>query len=318
MLRRVLRGAGNEELLEVLGERVPGADLQSLLLEVYARRAATLAPGDVARQAQSNRLVRPSTVPPARMLAFDQLALATLPPEFEALELSPLSALGATSVLARLSQDQAVATARNVEVCSDPTNTLALEAAVRRRGLLKASPRSTERVRLATSHRVVRPQKIDLPAAWNHFRLLGLVTAGRDQGSRRCEAESLVEQIRAHVDVLAACRERGFRFTTIRVVLSSFEDAARHRFLDELVGAPLAAEYPDVVLESDHQRESGRAYYHPWCFQVHVAGDDGEEYFLSDGGTTDWTQRLLGDRKERLLISGMGSERLVHCLAPES
>ena len=31
---------------------------------------------------------------------------------------------------------------------------------------------------------------------------------------------------------------------------------------------------------------------------------------LVDGGFVDWTQRLLSDRKERLLISGIGTERL--------
>ena len=35
------------------------------------------------------------------------------------------------------------------------------------------------------------------------------------------------------------------------------------------------------------------------------------DYFLVDGGFTDWTQQLLSNRKERLLISGMGSERFV-------
>jgi hypothetical protein len=37
----------------------------------------------------------------------------------------------------------------------------------------------------------------------------------------------------------------------------------------------------------------------------------GTDYFIVDGGFTDWTQQLLSNRKERLLISGMGSERFV-------
>jgi|GEM_PF-4488011 len=37
------------------------------------------------------------------------------------------------------------------------------------------------------------------------------------------------------------------------------------------------------------------------------------DYFLVDGGFTDWTQKLLSNRKERLLISGLGSERLLTC-----
>ena len=39
----------------------------------------------------------------------------------------------------------------------------------------------------------------------------------------------------------------------------------------------------------------------------------GAEFFLADGGFTDWTRRLLSDRKERLLISGLGSERFILC-----
>ena len=31
---------------------------------------------------------------------------------------------------------------------------------------------------------------------------------------------------------------------------------------------------------------------------------------LGDGGFTDWTAQLLGNRKERLLVSGYGVDRL--------
>ena len=45
------------------------------------------------------------------------------------------------------------------------------------------------------------------------------------------------------------------------------------------------------------------------------AGRDarGTEHELADGGFTNWTQKLLSDKKERLLISGMGTER-IHAL----
>ena len=31
---------------------------------------------------------------------------------------------------------------------------------------------------------------------------------------------------------------------------------------------------------------------------------------LADGGSVDWTQKLLADRKERLVVGGISSERL--------
>jgi hypothetical protein len=34
---------------------------------------------------------------------------------------------------------------------------------------------------------------------------------------------------------------------------------------------------------------------------------------LIDGGFTDWTQQLMSNRKERLMTSGLGSERLCAC-----
>lgn len=38
---------------------------------------------------------------------------------------------------------------------------------------------------------------------------------------------------------------------------------------------------------------------------------DAEEREIGDGGFVDWTGKLTGNRKERLLISGFGVERLV-------
>jgi hypothetical protein len=38
---------------------------------------------------------------------------------------------------------------------------------------------------------------------------------------------------------------------------------------------------------------------------------DGGEWEIADGGFVDWTQRLLENKKERLLISGFGLEMLV-------
>jgi hypothetical protein len=34
---------------------------------------------------------------------------------------------------------------------------------------------------------------------------------------------------------------------------------------------------------------------------------------LIDGGLADWTQQLMNNRKERLMTSGLGSERLCAC-----
>ena len=55
----------------------------------------------------------------------------------------------------------------------------------------------------------------------------------------------------------------------------------------------------------------GQGYYSGVRFQMYARDQAGTEYFIVDGGFTDWTQQLLSNHKERLLISGMGSERFV-------
>ena len=45
------------------------------------------------------------------------------------------------------------------------------------------------------------------------------------------------------------------------------------------------------------------------CFKLGVLVD-GEPVEIGDGGMVDWTQRLLGNRKERLMTSGLSVERL--------
>jgi len=49
------------------------------------------------------------------------------------------------------------------------------------------------------------------------------------------------------------------------------------------------------------------------CFKLHATNESGDEVELADGGDTSWTRTLLGDEKERLVVSGLGVERL--CVA---
>lgn len=47
------------------------------------------------------------------------------------------------------------------------------------------------------------------------------------------------------------------------------------------------------------------SYYHGPTFGVSIAGTE-----VVEGGCVAWTQALLGDRKERLVVSGIGIELL--------
>ena len=67
----------------------------------------------------------------------------------------------------------------------------------------------------------------------------------------------------------------------------------------------------------DHARQHGRGYYRDLCFKVH-AHVRGELAEIADGGFTDWTRRLAASSKERLLISGIGLDRLAMFAAAAS
>lgn len=71
-----------------------------------------------------------------------------------------------------------------------------------------------------------------------------------------------------------------------------------------------------VLAEQFPERQSARNYYIDLSFQIFVADPAGEEHFLVDGGFTEWTQRLMANRKECFLSSGIGTERLCAIFAP--
>jgi len=307
VVRRVLRESG-EDLLEILSERLAPTDLQSLLLEVYRKRAEGIQPSQLLKQHEENRFVRPSVVSPITLLEFDRIAFSLADPQFEPIELAPLSPLGTTASLTTVSQNSVVPTARNTDVLSDPTNVMALECALRRKSL----PDKSTRLRLCCSERVTRGQSLPLPKSWAHFKLFALCSSGRDEGSHRFEVEELASHIDFHLRLLLALREQGFSIGRIRVAISNFGDWPQAY---EAVVSLLAHWESKVAIAPYQDRQSGRTYYYPLCFQIHAEDLEGTEYFLADGGNTDWTQQLLSNKKERLSISGIGTERLCSVFA---
>jgi hypothetical protein len=277
---RIVRESGVPDLVDVLAERLAPTDLQSLLLEVARRRAARLTPSDVLAHYERSRLVRPTSPE----LELEGLAWSLLRDGYEVLELSPVAPLGTVSALTGLSQDAALATVRGLEVVSDATNVLALEVALRRRNDRGST------VRVASSQRVLRTQAPDLPGFHPHFRLLALVAGGREP-----ESTLLVEQLDFYLRLLDAI---GAVDVTVRL---TDLDGPSADVVDEL-----RERHADVEIGLDPSREHGRGYYRTACFDVSSDG-----LSVVDGGFVDWTQRLLSDRKERLLISGAGVERLV-------
>ncbi len=86
--------------------------------------------------------------------------------------------------------------------------------------------------------------------------------------------------------------------------------AVRHAQLEAELLSPIRSAYERVQCDMDDSRTSGKGYYLDLCFHIYAAQPAGRQLELVDGGSVDWTQRLLSNAKERLVISGIGSDRV--------
>jgi hypothetical protein len=276
-----------------------GSDFASVMLEVVRRRAARETPASVLRRYGHDRFVRPGGTPWRSGRRVEDILLGALPPDVEVVTLAPLAPLGTHSVLATVSQHKVVTAVRACEVAADPTNALALEAAARRTEKPgNASGNAPGTVRLAAVQRVTRAQRF--PAGWSaHFGLFAMVTAGRDEGSSRFEEAALGGHLRVAVGGLRAAG------LPVEIALTPLSEAGER--IAAATTAELAAAPAGIV--TDRDRTSGRGYYRDLCFKVNALVNGVPEE-IGDGGFTDWTARLLANRKERLLISGYGVDRL--------
>ena len=314
LLDRILRKAQSPELMEALVNRLSLSDLQSLMLEVYRERAKKLSPRHLIVQYMQNRFTQPAKLSPQTSLEFDRLAYSLLPQDFETIELSPVCPLGTNSVVAPMDQNNTIITIRNTEVCSDCTNVLALECTLRRRAALSKNKRASKKIKLCASHRLLRCQTINEPGSYQHFRIFCLCTAGRDKGSFKFEIESLREHINFYILLLKESERLNLTLKDIRVYLIVY-DSQKLNLLQTKVVDVLKSKHADIEFNFNNDTDEGRNYYSGVRFQIYARDKSQTDFLLVDGGFTNWTQQLLSNKKERLLISGIGSERLCVCFA---
>jgi hypothetical protein len=300
-LKRILERFALGGAFDALVERMAGADLTTLLLEVMRLRASRVRPSDLVGKAARDRFTATAPVSLAALRRAEDAAIRAAAP-FEPLVLSPLAPFGLHSAIATVDQNKIVTTIRGNEVAADPTNALALEAAIQRKALLAAEAKSTAVVRLAAVQRVVRAQQISGPRSFAHFSLAGFVSAGRDVGNGAFESAALVDHLRVH----AACAIT-LGASHVRLAVSDFTDGLFRAALDAARAAVAGVEHIELALDPD--RESGRGYYEGLCFKS-FARFGTDEFEMGDGGNVDWTARFVGSAKERCFISGIGLDRL--------
>ncbi len=309
IINRILKETNIPNLLDVL-VNLDSPDLQSLLLEVYKEKTKKLTPKFLLEQYKQNRYVKKANVDTQKSLEFDRLAFSLLPKDFEVIELSPIAPLGTASIMGFVDQNNVLSTIRNNEVCSDSTNILALESVLKREKFKNNLKLLNEKVKFAASHRVVRCQVFkNLPHAFAHFRLFALTTSGRDIGSFIFELDSLIEHISYFINLFNLLSKIDLKISNMHVFLGIF-DKTRTEFIKNLINE-LSKKYPNVTFKIDESKKSN--YYQTAGYQIHAENNQKEMIFLVDGGFTNWTQKLSSNNKERFLISGLGSERLLYC-----
>lgn len=347
-----LRGslAGGDPLAAI--EALPVTDQRSLMLHLARTQASRRRPVDVLADRRDNDLFQPAPVD-ARLLHEVEGAALDAAAAFDVVTLPPIGPAAVNAVLGGLDPNLGLATVRGGEVLADPTSSLALEVALRRRAG-EAAPA------LAAKARVLRMQQA--PAGWHrHFGLFALASGGRTEpgdgfalGAVRAHlmvylgllerlrtAGRLVGSITVEVSdtagLAALCREAGVDVLDLaaewragerepeailaeasvnlpRFCETAPEDWTRLERISERVLGPLADAFPQARLGFRPGRLHAVGYYRGISFNID-AELGGASYSVADGGTVDWTQRLLSDRRERLLTSGIGTERVARLLS---
>lgn len=297
LIRHVIRRHSLEDAVKTLSQELNTSELTSILMHVFARRTEKVDTPAMTLAMSSDRFVQPSTISPAVYHAFDGKVWEMLPKDFEPIELSPLAPLGTVQSMAPVDSGQVVTTLRSYEVLSDPTNMLALIAAHRRRRIPGKQRTETH---LSASHRVVRAQLPQHPGHTASFRLLSMISAGRDSGSYIFETRWMAGHIQFYLDLIRSFPTS--EHVQCDVVIKAFADIGI-----EWDRIPIIGERDHVSISHQVVSMPGWSYYHPLRFQInlHVHG---QIINIADGGMVNWTQRLLSDKKERLLISGLGTE----------
>lgn len=271
------------------------SDLNTLLVELSRVRASAVKPARLMQRWSNDRYVRPSPSDPRKLWRVESRLWEMLPTYFDGVDLSPLTPLATCSGVALVDQNRIISTTRSTEVVSDPTNVLALEAAIRRKQN-RAQP-----IHLAACHRVIRAQPFEGEGQFQHFRLFALVSSARDRGSGSTEADLLLGHLRYWIDAITALAPD----VSVLAEFSPFDSPVlEERFHDTVLDAlePLPER---VSLRLDPDRQRARRYYATGALRIEVDGGE-----IGDGGLTDWTAKLMADNKERCLISCVATERL--------
>jgi predicted acetyltransferase len=306
IIRKILLKAGNPALFSDPAVKLSMSEINTLLLELFRTKVRDMRPVEILRQYEQNRFTKPSELDPVLVHRFTaDLLDAAVKYGYTALELSPVTVLGACSVIAPVDQNKVLSALRGTEVVSDATNALALYVCALKNW---EDRKKTERLRYCAVHRHLRTQQFQGKNQLSHFILYGMVISGRDEGNLKFEKEALRETFAFYHEYLSGQS----RLEKIRFIIRA-RNGGRENFTRDIIDY-LSRGNPWDIREEPASPENN--YYQGVQFKIKAVYKD-TEYEIGDGGFVDWAGKLLQNKKERMLISGIGLERLIRTI-PES
>ena len=293
----VAKKTGYPDLLDDLSKKLSASELNSLLLEVFRLRAKKITPTELLRQFEKNRFAQPSEVDTIYFNEFELRCLKLAKTKgFSPITLSPLAPFGTCSAVAFVDQNNIVTASRGTEVVSDATNIFAMLIAKE----LKKK-RDPGLIKYATTHRHVRGQALSNPAFTPHFGIFCLATGGHDTGSFSFELEQLLDHITTHLSVYS----NEFDLKKEKLLLKIFPKEENEVFHQKV--KDMLKRINDAIIVQMEKEVNPGEYYKLVQFKFFIERN-GQEINLSDGGFVDWTQKLIPNKKHRLIISGIGTE----------
>lgn len=288
MTRRWIVDAIGQASYDQLATGLTGSTVQSIWLDVMLARANARSPAEVLAQYERDSFARPGVVDQRTAIEIDGHLLAAAA-DFEAIELSPLTPLGTCASVALGDQNRIVSALRSSEVVSDPTNVMALEAALR---LRQRAP-----VHLATCMRVMRAQPVPkIEGFTQSFRMFALGSGGFETADHGFTVGAMTLHIRTMLAALERLERHGYQFGVRTVELLATPD-----------GEPIANRIANEI--EVRRGVLDHAYYAGGVrFKINVTMPDGTEKFLIDGGAFDWLAKLLANRRAVYIASGFGAQ----------
>lgn len=297
ILNRILNKlSDNRNILTGL-EKLSNSELNSFLLELFKRKTQKIKPPELLKQFTENRFVAPSDTDIIKIKEIEiEWLKYSKSKNYMPLNLSPLTPLGSCSAIGFVDQNNIVSGLRGTETVSDATNVLALKIA---EGFKQSSNKDLI-LRYVTIHRHVRAQYFTNPNFSSHFSAFCMASGGLDKGNYKFE----ISQLKEHIGIIFNLLK--LKYKNDSMVLKFYIKDDSEKFLSILERDKDQFWYDK---ETEFLEDFENHYYNTIQFKIFLKKDN-QSIDLADGGFVDWTQKLLENKKHRLLISGIGLELL--------